>query len=309
MRIQRLADEMSYRPNPLISALMSYQRAGRMTRPKHLSLAMVINFTRRGPWRTYVAADLLAAAATRAAQHGYGLEEFWLGDLKMTGQRLSQVLNQRSVPGIIVAPLPVAHGHLRLEWGNFSAVAVGHSLCRPVLHRVTTNRFQAMRLAVRQLRRKGYERLGLALNLNQDARVDHQWGAAFLWEQQRIKPAQRVVSFIMPERQWTERNFAQWFEASQPEAILGYDPIIISWLKRLGKRVPQDVGFAHLWALKQSGEHAGLYHSAPAIAAAAVDLLVALIQRNERGVPSTPQTVLVEASWTDGASVKSLRAT
>ena len=172
------------------------------------------------------------------------------------------------IPGVIVAPLPAAHGLLNMDWKRFSAVAIGYSLLRPSLHRVTTDRFQAMRLAIYRLQRLRYSRIGLAMHSNQDARVNHQWGAAFLWEQQQIPSSERIPPLLVEERDWHEHEFAKWFEVNRPDVILGYDPSIIAWLKKLGRRVPEDVGFAHLWTPDCSGQFAGLYHNPPAIGSA-----------------------------------------
>jgi DNA-binding LacI/PurR family transcriptional regulator len=304
-RIQKLAEQMGYRPNPLVSALMAYQRTTQRSRPTDLTIAMVINFSRgSSDWRYYLSEDLLSRAAERAGELGYRVEEFWVPDLKLTGERLSGVLFARGIPGVIVAPLPAARGHLKMEWANFAAVAIGHSLIRPPLHRVTTNRFLAMLRAIRQLRRMGYTRLGLAMQENQDARVDHQWGAAFAWEQEQGKPSERTLLFLAGERDWNERQFAKWFKANKPEVILGYDPQVIAWLKNLGQSVPEDVGFAHLWNPDRLGQFAGIYHDPPAIGAAAVDFVVGMIQRNERGIPAAPQTLTLDALWQEGATVR-----
>jgi LacI family transcriptional regulator len=307
-RIHQIAAALGYRPNPLVSALMSHQRRGKPQQPTHLGLAMVINFSRRERWQKFLSEDLLSSATARAEQLGYHLEEFWLRDADITPEQLSSILYRRSVPGLIIAPLPEARGQIQMDWENFSAVAIGYSLLRPQLHRVTTNRFQGMRLAVKQLRKLGYHRLGLALRGDQDARVDHQWGAAFAWEQQRLERKARTFLFVVEENDWNERNFGRWFKANRPDVVLGYDPEIIEWLKRLGQRVPDDVGFAHLWAPDTSGAFAGIYHNPPAIGVASVDFLVGLIQRNERGLPSSSQTLLLEALWQDGATVRELAA-
>jgi LacI family transcriptional regulator len=303
-RIQELARQLGYQPNPLVSALMTYQRTTKVQRPTHLTLAIVVNFSHDSGWKEYVSDDLLSTAAEQASHHGYKLEEFWLGDLNMNPQRLSAVLYQRNIPGVIVAPLPAAHGLLSMDWQRFASVAIGYSLLRPPLHRVTTDRFQAMRLAVYRLRRLRYSRIGLAMHSNQDARVNHQWGAAFLWEQQQIPSSERIPPLLVEERDWHEHEFAKWFELHRPDVILGYDPSIIDWLKKLGRRVPEDVGFAHLWAPDSSGQFGGLYHNPPAIGSAAVDFLVGMIHRNERGIPPVPQTLLLDATWQDGTTIQ-----
>lgn len=305
-RIQKLADELGYRPNPLVAALMSHQRSTCTTSPTHLTLALVLKFSHRAAWQRYLSPDLISGAAQRAEQLGYRLEEFWLDDLVWSGGRLSTVLFHRNVPGLIIAPLPAAVGHLRLAWEKFSVVAIGYSIARPQLHRVTTDRYQAMLLAVRELRRRGYRRIGLALDANQDARVHHQWVAAFLWEQMHSRPGDRVPLLVLSDRQLTERRFADWFKQNQPEAILGYDTRILGWLEKLGCSVPRDAAFVHLWNPEKDGKFAGLYHNPPEIGAAAVDYLVSLIQRNERGVPKAAHTLQLEASWIEGVTARAL---
>ena len=305
-RIQRLAAELGYQPNPLVAALMHYQRTTRAARPTHLTLALVLKFAQRSAWQQFLSPDLITGAARRAEQLGYRLEEYWLDDLGWSGAQLSRILFQRNVPGLIVAPLPVALGHLRLEWERFSAVAIGYSLVRPSLHRVTTDRYQAMRQAVHELRRRGYRRPGLALDTNQDARVHHQWVAAFLWEQMHHKPADRVPLLLVRDREWSEHRFADWFRQNQPEVILGYDSRIVGWLENLGCVLPRDVGFAHLWNPETTGRFAGLYHNPPGVGVLAVDHLVGLIQRSERGIPESAHTLQLEASWIEGATARRL---
>ena len=309
LRIREVAEGLGYKPNPMVSALMTHQRATRPAPRTHLTLAMLLRFSRQGDWQAHVPQSLLVAAATRAEQHGYRLEELWLDDLQLSSQRLNNLLFARGIPGVIVAPLPVAHGHLRLDWPQFSAVAIDSSLLRPALHRVTTNRFDAMRLAVRRLRRLGYQRLGLAMTAEQDARVDHHWSAAFLWEQQQMPANQRLPACIVQSRDWNERAFGKWCKAHKPDVILGCDPTAISWLERVGKRVPADAGFVHLAVPDQASHCAGIYHDPPAMGAAAVDTLVSLIKRNERGIPEAPQTVLLETCWTDGNTLRSAAVT
>jgi LacI family transcriptional regulator len=305
-RIQTLAERLGYRPHPLVSILM---RQVRNSRPSSalLTLAMVIPFSSKGSWRNYLSYDLITAATTCAERQGYRLEQFWMNDLNITGRRLGEVLYHRGITGVIISPLPVAHGHLNFDWSRFSTVAIGHSLAKPDLNRVSSHRFQAMRMAVSRLRSVGYERLGLAIDANQDSRVDHEWTAAFEWEQRHTIAKQRAFVLLADQARWGEAIFSRWFKAVRPQVVLGYDPSIISWLKNLGRRVPEDVGFVHLWAPDQMRQYAGIYHNPPALGMAAVNLLIGMIQRNETGLPETPQTVLLNASWVEGDTLMPLK--
>lgn len=307
-RIQRLADELGYRPNPLVSALMTYQRDVRTVKPNGMTLAFVCRFSRGDRWRTYLSPDLITGAVREAEKHGYRLEEFWMGDMSMSQERFWKVLYQRGIRGMIIAPLPTAHGRLRLNWSHFSTVVIGYTMAHPNFHRVSTDRYRAMLMAVRRLDRMGYRRLGLALDLDQDARVNHQWAAAFQWGQHNPGSGHQRELFLVRGHEWNELNFVRWFAKASPEVVLGYDPAIVTWLRQMGKRVPEDVGFVHLWNPDTTGQYAGLYHTPPAIGGAAADLLISLVERNQAGIPESPQTLLLNATWADGATLSMNRA-
>jgi DNA-binding LacI/PurR family transcriptional regulator len=306
--IQKLAEQMGYRPHPLVSVLMHQVRASHLSSAPS-PLALVIPFSSKDSWRTYLAPELITGAATCAERHGFRLEEFWMGDLGMTGQQLSRVLYQRGITGLIIAPLPFANSQLSLDWSRFSSVAIGQSLARPELNRVSINRFQAMRVAAGQLRSLGYERLGLAMDADQDSRgVGHEWTAAFEWEQRHSSPKHKTLMLLPKEGRWVEPVFDRWFNAERPQVVLGSDPSTVAWLRNLGQRVPEDVGFVHLWVPDQSGQFAGIYHNPPALGKAAMNLLIRMIEDNERGLPETPQTLLLNAAWVDGATVTPLKS-
>jgi LacI family transcriptional regulator len=135
-RVQQVAEELGYRPNPLISALMMHKRAA-SAMPQHLPIALVTQFQKPSPWEYgWVLPELHQGLADRAVMRGYRLEEFWTRSPGMSMRRLSKILQQRGIPGVVVCPLPVAHGHLSLDWANFAAISIGYTLVRPALHRV-----------------------------------------------------------------------------------------------------------------------------------------------------------------------------
>ena len=72
----------------------------------------------------------------------------------------------------------------------------------------------------------------------------------------------------------------------------------------MGLKVPQEAGFVHLNCPDTTRRYAGIYHNGPAVGAAAVDFLVDMIHRNERGIPNPPKWVLVEGNWQNGDTLK-----
>jgi LacI family transcriptional regulator len=304
-RVQKAAAQLGYRPNPLVAALMSYRRASRVIEDT-LTIAFITNFPRRDGWRKLqINEDFYYGAAEACLRHGYKLEEFWLREPDMTAKRLSSILYSRNINGLLVAPLPVALGHMRLEWEKFSAVALGYSLAWPRLHRAVNHQFRSMRMALRRLRKMGYTRIGLALRSSIDERVEHHYTGGFLADQQRLSPRERFPLHVVQDRIWNERAFASWFNKHRPDAVVTHHEEVLEWLTRLKVKVPDEVGLVHLNCPDQSGRLAGVYQNGPEVGAAAADFLVAMIQRNEAGIPDLAHTILVDGTWIDGETLVS----
>jgi LacI family transcriptional regulator len=191
-----------------------------------------------------------------------------------------------------------------LEWERFSAVTLSYTLARPLLHRAANHQFRSMRLAMRQLRRFGYRRIGLAMPASFDQRIDHQWTGSFLMEQRRSPLAEQIPVCLIEDKDWNEANFRKWFLRHKPDVILSQQIKILDWLQKLNRPVPREVGFVHLNCPDQSGRFAGIYQNSAVIGRVAVDFLVGMVQRNERGIPALAHTLLVEGTWVDGATVR-----
>jgi hypothetical protein len=82
--------------------------------------------------------------------------------------------------------------------------------------------------------------------------------------------------------------------------------MVEQWMKKLGNEVGNDYAMAGLSVLDKQSEFAGIYQNNPMIGRTAVDILVGMMHRNERGVPEIPMRILIEGSWVDGKSVRRL---
>lgn len=306
-RVQQVAKRLGYRPNPLISALMSSRPTGRPVKAS-LTIGYLTAFPRRDEWHGISIFQEFHKGAMQAADRlGYHLDEFWLAEPGMSEARMSQQLFHRNIAGVIVAPFPQAGRKLALDWTNFAAVAIGYSLAAPVLHRVVNHQFRSMRRIILELRQRGYRRLGLALPSSSNERVDHQWLGCFLAEQLDVPAKDRVPPLIVDDHQWTQERLATWYHAHRPDVIINQQPETVDWLKAAGLRVPEDVGFAHLNCEDVSGKFAGIRQNGHVIGEVAVNQLISMLQRNERGVPGLPLATLVDGTWIDGRTVRNLK--
>ncbi len=86
----------------------------------------------------------------------------------------------------------------------------------------------------------------------------------------------------------------------RPDAIVTRLPEVHRSLKRAGYRVPEDVGVAYHTLDEKSRYWSGMKKNSFQIGVMAIDLLVDMLHRNERGIPVHPYLLMVEGSWVEG---------
>ncbi|HEU5396985.1 MAG TPA: hypothetical protein VFV81_07450, partial [Verrucomicrobiae bacterium] len=104
-----------------------------------------------------------------------------------------------------------------------------------------------------------------------------------------------------------ERLLRSWLDQQRPDAILTDVGELRDLLQRVGAAVPRDVGLAALSVLDGNAD-AGIDQNSEEIGRVAVQLLISLINHNERGIPHICREVLVEGRWVDGKTLPSKSA-
>jgi DNA-binding LacI/PurR family transcriptional regulator len=311
-QIRAVARKLNYSPDPTLSALAAYRQT-HYPRPTATPIAWVSNYPTRDFWNkpNHYVHDYFRGATQRAKEIGYHLEHFWLGEPDMTPKRLSNILYSRGISGILLTPQHTDFRHLNLDWDKFCAVTFGYSLTRPRLHMTTSNHYRSMGMVVRKLRSLGYRRIGLTLYSAHDTRVIHNHYAAYLMEMLRVPAKLQIPAlFEGAYSKNIEAEKLKWFRTHRPEVIIssngsGLDGI----LRSEGLRCPEDVGLVSLGtsdrpANKTDRIFSGTDENVETIGVAAMDLLVTLMHRNERGVPTTPRTVLIDSKWVPGTTLR-----
>lgn len=304
-RIQQIAADLGYHPDPMLSALAAYRTA---LRPAafHGQLAWLSISNARYNWRKVsVYSAYMKGAAQQAQRHGYNLEDYNLGERGMTPARLAGIMRARGVRGILVCPTPEAHMELKFPWDGFSAVAIGHTLEKPALNLVATNYHQSMRLIFRNLLGLGYQRIGLALPGDLHVRVGEHYLAAYLVEQRVVPVARRLTPYLeMPPR---KAGFAQWLKRARPDVLITINYIFPDYLRDLQVKVPDDLAVAVVFKRMIGDNFTGIDQKVQRTGEVAIDMLVSMIQRNETGVPVDQLQTLIEGRWVDGETAPRVR--
>jgi DNA-binding LacI/PurR family transcriptional regulator len=299
-RVRKTAAEMGYRPDPMLSALQQYRR-GRTERPVTAALAWINQWPDPGQLRSYREFDLYwKGAAHEAGRSGFRLEEFVINK-GMSPARVETILLTRSIRGILIPP----HGGIPmtwagLNWENFCVVRFGHSITSPRTHLVSSDQLTDGMIAVENIWRKGYRRIGLAIS----ERAHTRFSAGYFYRQKEWPLEQQIPALKLPEAGGVrEVAFLRaWLEQYRPDAILTDLRAVPTWLQKSGYRVPEDIGLAALSVL-DSGIDAGIDQNSAEIGRAAVQLLISLVNHNECGIPKICRELLVEGLWVDGKTL------
>ncbi|AHF91999.1 transcriptional regulator [Opitutaceae bacterium TAV1] len=303
-RVQAIAQQLGYRPDPYLAGLSAYKK---QLRPRgfQATLAWVSNYPPGGrDWRDITTfKHYFEGATARAAELGYQLEAHDLAAPGMTPARMEQILRARNIPGILLAPQPEPLMRLDLSLDRFASVTFGYSLVSPRLHTVTHHHFRSTETLLRTLRARGYQRIGLALEAENELRTERIPSSAFLSEQLDWPASQRVPLLNVPNL--TRERFLSWFSRYKPDVVVTLWDFAYPWLADAGVRIPDDTGIALLSVRHRDGFFAGMWENPEIVGARAVELLIDLVHRSERGIPVLPSYLMLEGTWLEGKTIRS----
>lgn len=304
-RIQAAARKMGYVPDPALRALADY-RAIQHRRDFHGLLAWLTNFPTRDGWRVHEKIGYFSGATQRAAELGYKFEVFWLREPDVSPKRLRQILLARGIRGILLPPQEIGGVKLELQLDGLASVSFGHTLLKPALHVVHHHHYRSMQLLLRQLTMLGYRRPGLALTGTVHHNIDGAWTSAYFlngYNQSGVLDSPTLAPPLINDA-WRAKELLAWWRQYQPDVVISNLGEALAWLREGGVRVPDDCGFVMPAHHTGHPDCAGIDENNTAVGGAAVDLLVSSIEHGELGIPAHPKSLLVEGTWSPGATVR-----
>jgi LacI family transcriptional regulator len=305
-KVRRVANELGYRPDPMLAALAHYRHAS-TNGPICSELAWINVWPHPKELRKRREFDLYWKGAFAEAERcGFRLEEF-VPDKDMSMARLKQIFRARNIHGLL---LPPKAPDLIPDWGDFPwnefcVVRFGHSLQHPSTHLVASDQMSEGVIAFENIRKLGYRRVGLVTNqihLKNPVR----FAAGYLLGNLTVPEADRLPPLLLSQASGREDEKAllAWLKNVRPDAIFSDLPHLREMLGNVGYRVPRDVAIAAISVLDGNAD-AGIDQNSEEIGRVAVQVLVSLINRNERGLPKVRREILIEGRWVDGSTMPS----
>lgn len=300
-RVRAAADAAGYRPNPLVGAVMSEVRRSRNQMFRGVIAAVDLDESERPPSASRFHTALTEGARARAGELGFKLQTFLVGRHGVTLARLDTILQSRGIQGVLLLPAWETPDFTKLDWSRYAGIYSDYSIERPALHSVCSDHHRSLMSALERLRGIGYRRPGIVLHEHQDERLQHRWAGAFTSYQRNHPDDGNVPPLILADI--TAPAFNRWFTRYKPDVVLGHSAELIDWMTAAGAKVPKTHGFFCLNITQQDRPCAGLDLHPLTLGARGVELLIAQLQRNERGIPDPASTTMIPGHWVDGPTL------
>lgn len=292
-RVKTAALALGYKPNARVAELMAHIRGTRPL-PSADRLALVwLEGTR--PAREHIGfpRKILLGARTCAAARGYRLDEFWLESVEGNAPRLAGILRARGIAGVIFAPVSTrARVEIDWPWDQFAMAVIGTAEWNVSLPRAAHHHYEAMRIALEGLARNGSRRPAAILTPDTNERAHRGWQGAWL----AYAPGNAAKRLLLSAHaELAPALLAPWLRATDADALIVDNTALLDCARAAGWRdTPANTATLSWWP----GElHSGIDQGYDLISSHAVDLVVAQLHRNERGLPAEPRTVLFPGRW------------
>ena len=307
-RIQAIARKLNYHPNPYISTLMRIRRQGKPLKDKP-ALALVCAQRSVNGWRDHPAPtirQMREGAFERATLRGYRAQEFWLHRDGMSNERFSDMLHARGIQGMLISPLADGDPTPALRWEHFAAVSLSVPLPALTITTVCNDHYFTSLQVVRECHRRGYRRPGLVLRRAHQMRFQGRWEAGFLIAGKMLPDLKLANPLYVDD--WEDVDvIVGWLKRETPDVIITPAAnVLVGTLESAGWKIPADIGLALLACPQMGDRNSGVFQNGRMIGALAVDTLISMVERHERGLPEQATTLMVEGQWNEGRTLRPL---
>jgi len=302
-RVRRIAEEIGYRPNPVLSALAS-KRFSEARSIKGTGVAL-LEFPVLPGGRYVKESQYRPGLMEEAHRLGYTVSVVTPEDIPDV-PALFHRLYHRAVQGLIISGSfdPATWGK-DFDWDAFSIVQCARYGVAGPFHTVRPNVFQTVKTVFHTLLARGYRRIGFAIGRHETIIEDDEdrHGTAFALISEHLSRAERIPIYLGPHAD--RKAFVKWVQAHKPDVVVGFTSGHYWYLREAGYRIPDDVGFVALHQT-ESGPPAiaGMRQNTREIARQTVYLLDQLVRTQTRGLAGHPMDLLIPSLWENGDTIK-----
>lgn len=299
-RVKMMAEQMGYRPNPLVAALTADRNKRGRSGVTTLAYITTCHHLRRRS--RSIRRRFYEGACKRAEACGFLLQEFCLADRDLNESSLQRMLQSRGIHGVLIAPPPKPDFSICLNWEHFAVAALGHNLAYPRVHHAAVGVYQDTYNMLHDLHGMGYRRPAILLRTGNERNQHFQRWAIFERLTRQLWQMTQPLVYLYDDAPDEGAKLERWLREVQPDVVLSSDHQFRDTVIRACGEVPAAVGYVAIEYSPSDGD-AHIDFKPETVGAVGVDLVTAQLYRNERGIPSVAQAVQIESVFVRGESL------
>lgn len=292
-RILKLAEEMGYIPDARLTELMHHLRRRKQGRDKPV-LALLYSSVEGLDYSAKGGRNVINGIVQRIHDIGYTLDYFNLKSDEMTPARISQIMWNRGIEGVLVHPLERPHELNGLHWHKFCWVAVGYSILGPLMNRVAIDYKQVVWMAVTKCLEDKRRRIGLFTTPNLNERTMHHYRCSWLGYRDLV-PDQLSPFLICSFDE--EEKIRTWITEQKLDTVLAPGDGTTERITQVIDTMGLQIKVVNLSVSNPEQCAEGVYLDDIELGKMAVDFLVQQIQTKQKGLPQYPKTIMVSGVW------------
>lgn len=299
-RIEKLAKELGYFPNPLLASLAS-KKFRSASSVDQTPLAYIIQ--PESSEQHQPDGFMCRTISEFASQTGYAFSPYHLSEYK-SSKHLSEVLYQRGVAGVIFAPITRDSEVHPEEWARFAVVMIGLGRVQHPYTSISMDFFRGINVIWDRLKNAGCEKIGFLQKEDTAKSLEAQQRLATYYyhrEQQPKKSRIPILTYSKDARGVEE--IMQWYRKHQPDGIIVNSQRPYEIMRDQGVQIPEEVRMVSVWNhFGFEGELAALRDMRYEVCTQAVQLIDKCIRYRELGAQDPVSTLTITPRWIPGTS-------
>jgi DNA-binding LacI/PurR family transcriptional regulator len=300
--IRHAAKELGYRPDPFLSALVSYRPD--VTTQKLLGEVAVLHPCEKNSSHTRLFRFHRESFGHSMVTHGYSVSDFYLDTLDYSARRLHQVLLARNIRGLVLGWGFQADTLTGFPWQEFVVVSTERVIVHPSLDRISMNHFRSVHVVMDRIRSRGHRRIGLVYHDDAPLVVKKKLLGSYLAEMEMAGRLDTRLHAFEYTRDESPERFLKWFRTGRPDALLSHRRIDPAFFTASGVKFPEDCGYAVAEIDDaKPGHDAGVYVVEAMGQTLAAMLVRKMVTYDNVNMANEGQIVLVNGVWYDGVTL------
>lgn len=314
-RVQCLAKQLGYIPNPRVNEAMRYVRGNR----QHLlceTLGVLVDWPTQRRLEVFehpFYGKICSALNRRINALGCHADYLFIRNESHKNNPIGQILKNRGIRGFVALPFSSHETKWDIDLQSFSAIQIGRSIDQLIIDSVAPDDSMAIYLTTKKIFELGHRNLGFFFSNNIPVQTFNKIQMGILFSKKTFSYLNIIPSLIGDfgtqdkgvDVACLAASFISWFQKYKPEVIAGevhiLRPIIENNLKL---KVPQDVGLVqigHSFGLGTT--FAGIDYQVEIQAEIAAESLVQKLFQSERQPVPTSRETIIPVTWVDGPTI------